>query len=401
MSAAAVWPRSAATRSLGVRLLTQSGVGTATADVPADLLPADVLYLRLRTSAPNSAFQVNDVEFSGDLAGKPPEGVGRTEFAEIASDRRRFDRVERDCFGRLEWLDPADALPDHDGEPQLRPFCRRCFSWQIAQIEARRRTAEPCGGPVRAPVAGDSARAWSPAGRTRVFGRADVDAARPVRRSVDASRRRPRGLDGNRAADAAGLLSGGLRPADRGRRRATTDVWWCEATWKVAAERPVAARPSRRPRRCPPPATTARRCRWCVRPTKALRQLTAAAEALWRPGRGDDPGRKRPSAARLLSPVHTPTDETGVRDDWPDALPPLDKPLDLPAGKNQPLWVLVHVPKDARPGDYAGTLDAEGRRLVGRRAVAAARVELRPAGAEPHRDRPGECRRATSSATTI
>ena len=36
--------------------------------------------------------------------------------------------------------------------------------------------------------------------------------------------------------------------------------------------------------------------------------------------------------------------------------------LDLPAGRNQPLWVLIHVPRDARPGDYAGnlTLKAEG-----------------------------------------
>ena len=60
--------------------------------------------------------------------------------------------------------------------------------------------------------------------------------------------------------------------------------------------------------------------------------------------------------------VEHPTDSTGVADWWPDALPPLKKPLDLPAGKNQPFWVLVYVPKDAKPGDYAGkiTLKAEG-----------------------------------------
>jgi hypothetical protein len=60
--------------------------------------------------------------------------------------------------------------------------------------------------------------------------------------------------------------------------------------------------------------------------------------------------------------VHTPTDQSSVQGEWPDALPPLSKPLDLPAGKNQPLWVLVHVPKDAAAGDYTGaiTLKAEG-----------------------------------------
>ena len=60
--------------------------------------------------------------------------------------------------------------------------------------------------------------------------------------------------------------------------------------------------------------------------------------------------------------VETPTDRTGVRDWWPDALPPLDKPVDVPAGRNQPIWVLVHVPEGATAGDYVGTvsLKAEG-----------------------------------------
>ena len=99
-----------------------------------------------------------------------------------------------------------------------------------------------------------------------------------------------------------------------------------------------------------------------LRPTKPLRQLTAAAEEF----RGPDGAAISAQNVQVLRvyyhKVHTPTDETGVRDDWPDALPPLDKPLDVPAGRNQPLWVLVHVPKDAKPGDYSGrlTLKAEG-----------------------------------------
>ena len=60
--------------------------------------------------------------------------------------------------------------------------------------------------------------------------------------------------------------------------------------------------------------------------------------------------------------VHQPTDATGVRDWWPDALPPLDQGLDVAAHENQPLWVLVHVPPDAAPGEYRGqvSLRAEG-----------------------------------------
>ena len=57
-------------------LTTLNEVGSAEADVPADLLPADELYLRLRTSSPNSGFQINRVAFSGKLAGNPPKVSG-------------------------------------------------------------------------------------------------------------------------------------------------------------------------------------------------------------------------------------------------------------------------------------------------------------------------------------
>jgi len=47
--------------------------------------------------------------------------------------------------------------------------------------------------------------------------------------------------------------------------------------------------------------------------------------------------------------MHYQTDATGVRGWWPDALPPLDRPIDVAAGTNQPLWVLVDVPGDVAP----------------------------------------------------
>jgi hypothetical protein len=47
---------------------------------------------------------------------------------------------------------------------------------------------------------------------------------------------------------------------------------------------------------------------------------------------------------------------------YPDPLPPL-KPLDLQANQAQPVWISVTVPKDAKPGDYAATVQvhADGR----------------------------------------
>ncbi len=54
--------------------------------------------------------------------------------------------------------------------------------------------------------------------------------------------------------------------------------------------------------------------------------------------------------------VETPTDKTGVSDFWPDALIPLDKPVDVEAGRRLPIWFTVYVPEDAPAGDYAATI---------------------------------------------
>jgi hypothetical protein len=55
--------------------------------------------------------------------------------------------------------------------------------------------------------------------------------------------------------------------------------------------------------------------------------------------------------------VVTPTDAEGRPDWWPDPLPPYDGPFTAAAGENHPLWVTVHVPKDAAPGLYRGAID--------------------------------------------
>lgn len=45
--------------------------------------------------------------------------------------------------------------------------------------------------------------------------------------------------------------------------------------------------------------------------------------------------------------------------DYPDPLPPLQLPLELEPNSNQPLWVSVEVPRDAKPGLYRGQLELE------------------------------------------
>jgi hypothetical protein len=138
-------------------------------------------------------------------------------------------------------------------------------------------------------------------------------------------------------------------------------VWWCEATWKIAKQRALPN--SKSPAALLDAAKNDfQAVQVVVRPTKALKKLTAAATDLLGPGGAVIPAKD----IRILQVgyhyVHTPTDRTGVIDWWPDALPPLDHPIDLAPAQNQPLWVLVHVAKEAVAGDYTGSvnLTAEG-----------------------------------------
>jgi hypothetical protein len=54
--------------------------------------------------------------------------------------------------------------------------------------------------------------------------------------------------------------------------------------------------------------------------------------------------------------IEHPTDRTGKQGWWPDALPPLQEPVDCPSDQNQPLWILVYVPPEAAAGNYRGTV---------------------------------------------
>ena len=71
--------------------------------------------------------------------------------------------------------------------------------------------------------------------------------------------------------------------------------------------------------------------------------------------------------------VTQPTDKSAVAGHWPDPLPPLEGPLDLEAGRNQPFWIRVHVPRNARAGVYEGRINVTAGKF---NAVVPLRVEV-------------------------
>jgi hypothetical protein len=135
-------------------------------------------------------------------------------------------------------------------------------------------------------------------------------------------------------------------------------VWWCDGTYKVGRERNI-------------PTTTnsavtiaAARHEYepfqiVLRPATALSNVTLSVS--------DFVGRDRPELTMAATnievcrveyvPVLEPTDNGGAVGDHPDPLIPFTEPVSLPANVNQPFWFTVYVPASTVPGEYEASVN--------------------------------------------
>ena len=132
-------------------------------------------------------------------------------------------------------------------------------------------------------------------------------------------------------------------------------LWWASSGWKVSRTRPapeetgntVAVRLAR---------NEVEAVQLAVRPTRPLTGLTLAVGDL-QTSAGDILSSE---AVELLQvryvPVEIASDHFGCIDEWPDPLPLLGDSIAVAADQNQPLWLRVTTPRDARPGVYRGTI---------------------------------------------
>ncbi len=138
-------------------------------------------------------------------------------------------------------------------------------------------------------------------------------------------------------------------------------LWWASSGWKVSRDQAMPAATGEAVS-IAAAKNEAEAAQLVVRPSTALKGLRIAAGPLAGPnGASIEAGSIEVLEVRYVN-VTIPTDKTAVAGYWPDPLPPLTGPIDLEAGRNQPFWVRVKVPADARAGLYKGTLHltAEG-----------------------------------------
>ncbi len=140
------------------------------------------------------------------------------------------------------------------------------------------------------------------------------------------------------------------------------EVWWCEGAWKVGRDRPA-------PSGKPSPAIWIEAARGEFEPAQLVLRAKEPHTVLESVSVSDLTGAKtRINASQIrvheVATVHVvhPSDSLGAPGEYPDPLPPLKTPLALPQGRNQALWILVHVPESAVAGDYKGTITVHTNR---------------------------------------
>lgn len=306
--------------------------------LPTDLYPADEMQLRLRSEGEGPNLQVTACDYEASLCDATGDATGETYFVEI------------------EKADPAlnvGLTGTRAGEQ------RGEISWDFdvtnkgADALELAVAVEPAG--TRAEW-GDSALAQGASRRLRITRRV----AEPGEHTMTCRIREKEGreLFIGRGAARLGILDD-PRPGHLLSDANGMTAWWCEAGWKVG--RAMA----------PPPQTADTEP---IRISAARGEFEAAQIVIRLPEDGQlhraimspfvgQGGMKAEVDTRIHEVAYvridTPTDSSCVAGYYPDPLPPLEMPLGLKAGQNQPLWLTVRVARGARAGEYTGTFHAE------------------------------------------
>ena len=320
---------------------TLDHVGTATAKLPGDLFPSSSLFVRVRTDAPGSSFQVNEVSFEAGLQGQAPDAVGSTAYAEVSGGVPGLALLDLSLGTTPSGNRSLELGIENKGDAVITLLTAGEIRSAANPAHVLKTISAPPASLVRSSKGTiHVALPPVPPGRNDLMLRLRAGGEGLVTLTL------PYVVADFERDDYGQRIAGVQGP---------TTVWWCDATHKIPRQRSVPAEQG-----SAAVFSAARNdheaVQVVVHPTETLKNLTATLAGLSGPGGATI----APAQVHVLREyyhfVQHPTDATGVRGWWPDALPPLTRPIDVAAGTNQPLWVLVDVPGDAEPGDYAGTL---------------------------------------------
>jgi len=308
--------------------------------VPARLLPADVVYVRLRfePGVPEpGGLQVYGYRFDAILDQAPqPSRRGGTQLWEVIEQAPnlplKLSALSDPTQGEL-----TLGLDTPPGGAPIRVNAELEFLSAPAPGEAgaSRQTGPATTFGMPLPWAGDYA--------IELRLSAADDGAPLLRARTTAT-----------VADLHDTSYGGLLRAD-----SPIAAWWCESPRKVSLTRALPQGPSE--------AAEVRMARneyeavqIVLRPDRDIPEANISVTDLSSPDGTISAADVEVCRVAYL-PVETPSDSSSTPGDWPDPLPPISGPIALEADRNQPLWVTVHTQPDTPPGDYRGALVVEAQ----------------------------------------
>ena len=327
-----------------------SGLGEKTVEMPARMFPAAVVYVRLRAeSAENGeskavSFQVSSYTYEAQLAGRTTDGRGRTDFVEIQQSDRLLNAV-------CETL--GDPLPGGEHNSMWR---LRNDSDEQAKVLA---TLEVWRGNQRVSKSSKGVKLFAGHSEAVELGYDVRDAGDYEMRFVERDLVRKRDVFTARVP----LSVPSLFASDYGWRlseeKAKVGLWWCESARKIGRYRSMPKGDAQSAVRISAARNERESFQLAINPLKSLPKASVSVSDLRGP-RGAKIPRENIAIHRVgYVRVETPTDETGVAEEWPDPLPPLAPGEEFAAevGRNTPLWFTVHVPDGVPAGDYSGVIE--------------------------------------------
>ncbi len=313
--------------------------------VPVALLPAEALMVRLRSpgqqederadSAPGS-FQVNAYTFSATLDRDLGSRQGATTYVTIEQESPDLTVAVKDL---------GTGIGESVAQMTMTNRAATAVRLRAELVLTPEREGKPISFGADASVAAGATREVKIPWQATKVGTYDLG----LRVTV--------GGKPVFAADAGQVTVPHIQDASYGyliSADGTADLWWCEGAWKIGRERAVPTK------RNPELYVELARAEFepvqlVVRPRRNLTGLRVSVSDL-RGERGTLPASAVSIKQVEYVYVKHPTDKFGAESWWPDPLPAVKGPLDAPAGRNLPLWLTVHAPREARPGIYRGTV---------------------------------------------
>ncbi len=313
------------------------------APLPPELFPTKEIWIRLRSEATRKvgddsdpgSFQINAYQYQATFEQVHPDIIGRTNFIAVSGPNPSVD---------VAILTLGDAVPGGENvivaqihnktgktvtvHPRLEMTCGAGEPFVSTTI------AELAPGPNEVRLAYEIPLTGT------------VHAVFTLGKAVD--------YEAETSFQISDLYSsyyGELLPASS----EDANLWWASSGWKISQSRPA---PTARGKavRIATARNEAEAAQVVVRPANAMTGFLAKSTALQGPGGATIPAECIEVLRVRYVPVEFPTDDVGVAAPWPDPLPPFRNPIQLDAGRNQPLWIRVTAPRNAVPGLYTGAI---------------------------------------------